>query len=162
MPRRLIRKAAGFFRQPLWARCWLLPVWALLGLAKAAILIVPFHRIAPHLGRRMGVAPWVPLLAPAQEARALQIGRVVRLAARYTPWNSNCFPQAVAARVLLGLHGIPYVLNLGLMREPGTGELKAHAWVSAGRICVTGGASFGEFTTVGVFVAPALAASGQA
>ncbi len=91
MPRRLIRKAAGFFRQPLWARCWLFPVWALLGLAKAAILIVPFHRIAPHLGRRMGVAPWVPLLGPAQEARALQIGRVVRLAARYTPGIRTAF-----------------------------------------------------------------------
>lgn len=90
------------------------------------------------------------LLDPAQEARALQIGRLVRMTAVYTPWDSNCFPQAVVARLLLGLYGIPYVLNFGLMRDPAGGEMKAHAWVTAG-------ASFGQFTTVGCFVSPLLA-----
>jgi len=35
--------------------------------------------------------------------------------------------------------------------------MKAHAWVVAGRIPVTGGQSFGQFTVVGCFVAPRLA-----
>jgi hypothetical protein len=158
IPTRLQRKVATFARQPRFIQAWFVPTWILLGLGKALIFGVSFRRLAPRLGRRAGIAPWVPLLTPAQEGRALLIGRTVRLAARYTPWDSNCFPQAVAARVLLGLYRVPYVLYFGLMRDPAEpANLKAHAWVAAGRVRVTGGTSFGQFTVVGAFVAPGLA-----
>lgn len=152
----LVRKTHSFVNLPLFTKLWLLPMWLMLGISKALIFTITFRRLAPHLGQAMGVAPWVPLLNPAQQARALQIGRAVRLAARYTPWDSNCFPQAVAARLLLGWYGIPYALCFGVMRDAQSLEMKAHAWVSAGRVAVTGGASFGQFTVVGVFVAPGL------
>lgn len=159
MWRKLHDKTRSFLRQPRFMQVWFLPVWLLLGLGKAAIFTVSFRRLAPCLGTSAGVAPWVPVLTPDQEGRAWQIGRVVQLAARYTPWNSNCYPQAVAARVLLGLYRIPYALYFGLMRDPGTGEFRAHAWVAAGRVRVTGGMSFDQFTVVGCFVAPHLANS---
>jgi hypothetical protein len=156
MQRVLRRKALTFLRLPLFVLGWLLPLWCLLGLSKALILIVSFRRLAPHLGVSTGVQPWVPLLNAQQQARAQQIGRAVRLAASYTPWDSNCFPQAVAARVLLGLYDIPYALFFGVMRDSVSDELKAHAWVASGRVQVTGGASFRQFTVVGVFVATSL------
>lgn len=152
----VLRKARNFRRHSAFIRLWFLPAWLLLGISRALILIVSFRRLAPHLGVHDGVAPWVPLLARAQEARALDIGRAVRLAARYTPWTSNCFPQAVAARLLLGLYRIPYVLYFGLARDPEHADMKAHAWVAAGRVRVTGGAGFRAFTVVGCFVAPQL------
>ena len=132
------------------------PLWFILGISKALIFTVSFRRLAPHLGQAIGVAPWIPLLDPAQQARASQIGRAIRLASRYTPWNSNCFPQAVAARLLMGFYGIPYALYFGLMRDAQSLEMKAHAWVAAGRVPVTGGGSFKQFTVVGVFVTPGL------
>ncbi len=158
MWRALQRKTLSFLRQPRFTQLWFLPLWMILGLGKAVIFTVSFRRLAPHLGTAVGIAPWVPVLVPAQEVRARQIGRAVQLAARYTPWESNCFPQAVAARVLLRLYRIPYALYLGLMRDPNTGEFKAHAWVAAGRVRVTGGKSFDQFTVVGCFVAPQLVA----
>lgn len=158
MLRILQRKARSFHGQSRFIQAWFFPIWLLLGLSKALIFTVSFRRLAPRLGRQAGIAPWVPVLSPAQEVRALQIGRAMRLAARYTPWDSNCFPQAVTARVLLGLYGIPYALYFGLMRDRDVSGLKAHAWVVAGRVPVTGGASFGQFTVVGVFVAPSLVA----
>ncbi len=153
----LRRKTLSVLRQPRFIQVWLIPLWMLLGLSKAVIFTVSFRRLAPRLGVAVGVAPWVPVLLPAQEARAWQISRAVSLAARYTPWDSNCFPQAVAARLLLGLYRIPYALYFGLRRDPDTGEFEAHAWIAAGRVRVTGGASFSRFTVVGCFVAPALA-----
>ena len=152
----LLRKTRSFMHLPRFTQLWLIPLWLMLGISKALIFTVSFRRLAPHQGQTMGVASWVPLLDAAQQARALQIGRAVRLTARYTPWNSNCFPQAVAARMLLGFYGIPYALHFGLMRDEQTLEMKAHAWVAAGRVPVTGGVSFGQFTVVGVFVAPRL------
>jgi len=156
MLRLLGRKARSLQRQPLFSQAWLLPLWCVLGMARTLIFTVSLRRLAPHLGRACGVAPWVPLLDDRQQARALQIGRAVRLAARYTPWQSNCLAQAVAARLLLGCYGIPYALFFGLMRDPASPVVKAHAWVAAGRVPVTGGASFGHFAVVGVFVAPRL------
>ena len=144
-------------RQPLFIQFWLVPLWGILGLGKALIFTLSFRRLAPRLGRQAGIAPWVPLLDPAQEQRALVIGRAVRLAAKYTPWDSNCFPQAIAARVLLGLYGLPYALYFGLMHDPeNAAGMKAHAWVAAGRVRVTGGLGFGRFTVVGCFVSPRL------
>lgn len=154
----LKRKAIAFLRQPPFIQAWFPVVWVILGFAKALILTLSFRRLAPRLGRQSGIAPWVPLLTPAEEQRALLIGRLVRMTARYTPWDSNCFPQAIAARMLLGLYGVPYVLYFGLQRDPADpAGLKAHAWVAAGRVRVTGGTSFGQFTVVGCFVAPRLA-----
>ncbi len=154
----LRRKARTFFSRPLFMQIGFLPVWLILGIGKALIFTLSFRRLAPRLGRQSGIAPWLPLLTPEQEQRALLIGRLVRMTARYTPWDSNCFPQAIAARVLLGLYGVPYVLYFGLRRDPDDpAGMKAHAWVVAGRVRVTGGLSFGQFTVVGCFVAPRLA-----
>ena len=152
----LLRKARSFLRQPVLSQIGFVPVWIALGVAKALIYSVSFRRLAPRLGKSVGISSQVPLLDPAQEAHALQIGRLIRMAAHYTPWDSNCFPQAVVARFLLGWCGVPYALYFGLMRASESADMKAHAWVAAGRIRVTGGQSFGQFTVVGCFVSPAL------
>ena len=62
----------------------------------------------------------------------------------------------MAARVLLGLYDVPYALYFGLARDALTRETQAHAWVMAGPVAVTGGASFARFTVVGVFATPGL------
>lgn len=149
-------KAFSFFRQSRFTQKWLLPTWILLGLSKIAIFTVSFNRLAPFLGAEVGTSASIPLVGHYQEVRSLQIRQVVRLAARYTPWNSNCFPQAVTARLILGYYNIPYALYFGLMRDHETDDFKAHAWISTGRVNVTGGNSFGHYTVVGCFLAPQL------
>jgi hypothetical protein len=156
--RLLLRKLKSFAHQPPFARLWLLPVWCILGFCKALIFIVSFRRLAVHLGHPSGTCPWVSCINASQEERAREIGRVIRLAARYTPWQSNCFPQAIAARLLLGFYRVPFTLCFGLMRDATSGEMKAHAWVTAGRVYVTGGNSFLTYTVVGVFAKPRLMA----
>jgi hypothetical protein len=152
----LIRKAGHFFDQPVFIKLWFLPVWLLLGLSKLIIRLVSFNRLAPRLGIHVGTNAMVPLLDERQERRALMIGRVVRLAAGYTPWDSNCFPQAVAAKLLLSLYRIPYAIYFGLGKESADSGTQAHAWVAAGKIRVCGGASFDQFTVVGCFVSSQL------
>ncbi len=159
MTRALVRKLKTFGQQPSFTKLWFVPTWLLLGCAKLVIFCMTFRRLAPYLGRSIGVDAWVPLASPAVQARALLIGRTVKMAAGYTPWESNCFPQAVAARILLGLYGVPYAIYFGLMRDKTTQEMKAHAWVSCGRVSVTGGAGFANYTVVGMFVSADLSAT---
>lgn len=143
-------------QQPRFAKRWFPVLWILLGLSRLAILVFSFRRLAPHLGTPVGIASFIPLLTPTQEAKAAQIGQAVRLAARYTPWVSNCFPQAVTARLMLGVYRIPYSLYFGVMRDLERHEYKAHAWVAAGRVAVTGGLGFNHFTVVGCYLSPRL------
>ena len=77
-----------------------------------------------------------------------RIGATVRLAARHTPWRSECYPQALTARVLLGLAGIPHVVSFGVRRD--RDALVAHAWVRVGEVVVTGTTGH-EYTEVGAF-----------
>ena len=128
----------------------------MLGVSRLVVLTIPFRRLDVVLGKRQGLETWVPILSKDQALRALHIGRVVRAMARFTPWDSNCFAQAITARLLLGLYGLPYALYFGLMRDAGSAGMKAHAWVVAGPIRVTGGASFGQYTVVAMYVCPRL------
>ena len=153
----LRRKSKKFLQLPFFQQCWFIPCLILLGISKVLICTITFRRLAPHLGYAIGTTQMVPILDPRQQRLALQIGRVVQSAAEYTPWNSNCFPQAVTARLLLGLYDVPYALFFGLAHDSDSREMKAHAWITAGNVNVTGGVGFHHFTVVAGFVAPQLA-----
>lgn len=156
-PLALIRRKAGAWRRRAFVeKAWFFAAYPLLGLARLALLSVPFRQIAPWLGQNLQTAAITPLATTRQIAQARHIGRAVQTAARYTPWESKCLAQAMVARALLGIKRLPYALYLGVRKEGETG-LAAHAWVCTGRLAVTGGHSFGQFTVVGTFLSKGIA-----
>ena len=140
----------------MFCRLWLLPTWCLLGLSRLLILFVPFRVIAAHLGDSHSLAAWVPLANLRQEERARRIAQTVRLASRVTPWQANCLPQALAAAFILRLYRIPYALFMGVSRSADASTMTAHAWVQVGRVTVSGGNGFNDFTVVGSFISASL------
>jgi len=158
-PAALIHKCRSFLKRPRFERVWFAPVWLLLGISRALVLFIPFRHLAGHLGQCCGATAYLPLINLQQQRRARQIAAVVSLAARYTPWISNCFNQAITARWLLGLYGIPSSLFLGVKRDPSSGELQAHAWIASGKVRVTGGEGFDQFSVVANFINPPLEVS---
>jgi hypothetical protein len=147
---RLLRKLHSLFNQSFVTQLLLLPAWLMTGLARLLVLLVPFRLLAPGLGRHHGVSAFIPLLDEKQQAKALSIGRAVRMSSTLAPWNANCQAQAISARILLGLFDVPHAIFYGLAKDP-VAKLKAHAWVACGPIQVTGGYAFDEFTVVAVF-----------
>jgi hypothetical protein len=149
---RLGRKIRRFRALPDFTRRWFIPACLLLVCSRLLILLLSFKRLAPCLGSLHRDGAVIPLLGVRQEIRAAQLRDVLQLAARHTPWTSNCLPQAVAARMLLGLHGIPLALCLGIRPDRADKSMSAHAWVAAGRVAVCGGNGFGDFRVVACFV----------
>jgi hypothetical protein len=143
-----------YCRQPRFIQIWLIPTWSFLGISRLLILSCKFRHIAPLLGTAAELNAHPPLLTPQEETIACKIARVVFIAARHTPWESNCFTQAITARALLGLYQIPYLLYFGLMRSPTRQTLEAHAWVQSGSVIVSGGNNVEQFTIVGCFITP--------
>lgn len=148
---RLRRRLHNFLQRPRNQRYMLPFAWLLLGLGRALVLLLPFRVLSKLLGTEQGPHPLSSLPTSRQSLRALEIGRTVRWAACHTPWNSNCFAQAVASRALLAAAGVPCVIFFGLSRDDHKG-LIAHAWVTAGTIRVCGGDGFSNYTVVGCFV----------
>lgn len=110
--------------------------WLLLGVARLAVRLVPFPRLARLLGSP-GEDPVAPPVPVAAAGRARWIGAATSRAAERTPWQSECLPQALAVGVQLRLVGIPHTTSFGMQRRDGA--LTAHAWVSVGGHSVVGG-----------------------
>lgn len=123
--------------------------WILLGLSRLAIVGgVPVSRLVHHPG-----ANPQPTTPSARDQRwAALISRQVGRAAARTPWRSECYPQAVAARVELIVARVAHTVFFGLRRDE-NGQLVAHAWVLVGDRVVVGGDPVG-YTVVAAFPWP--------
>ena len=146
-----MQRARHFAAHDPFIKVWFFPVWIGLGVASLAITTLAFGRIAPRLGESCGITKPDLTASAAEGMRAIQIGRTVQLAARYAPWRADCYPQAIVARLLLGLYGLPFTVSMGVRRDPATGTAQAHAWVQCGQICVTGGDGDQAHSVVAVF-----------
>ncbi|WP_189641129.1 lasso peptide biosynthesis B2 protein [Paramylibacter ulvae] len=150
--RNAARKLRSVFRLTPFVVIWFPFSWIMMGLCRLAIITVTFRSLSRFFGALHGVEPVVPMLNKKQKHRAFQIAKLISITARNTPWESNCFPQALVARIMLGIYRIPYALYFGVKRDGTSRELLAHAWVCSGICAVSGGDdSFDEYTVVGCY-----------
>lgn len=126
--------------------------WAALGSYRFQILgNQPDGRLLDKAGRNRSQAPVTLLPSDRKVLRARSIGRTVERAAARTPWNSNCYVQALAASCLLRRLGVPYSLFLGVAVGAETQQFEAHAWVSSGPATVSGGAATDRFSIIACY-----------
>ncbi len=131
-----------------WPRRWLLlEALCWLGLARLAVLRVPFRWIAPLLGRAERVGGQ---LHHGDGRLATDVGWALRVVSPRTPWKSNCLAQVVAGQRMLFCRGEATALYLRLRREGE--EVVAHAWLRAGGLVVCGGPGEETFTVLTTFV----------
>jgi hypothetical protein len=107
----------------------------LLGVARLATLTLPCRVVTEWMGTAGAETPRA--VDPAVTALASAISREVQRASRYTPWRSQCLPQAMAAKRMLRRRGYPSTLYLGVARR-GRSSLSAHAWLRCGTLVLTG------------------------
>ena len=128
----------------------LLEAFLLLGVARLGVLILPFRWLAKSLGGHMQQTDAQLPSADLQLAR--MVGAAVQSAANYTPWESVCLPQAVAAKWMIKRRRIAGTLYLGVMKDETSPEkLAAHAWLRCGHIILTGAKGHRQYTVVSTF-----------
>ena len=131
-------------------RLLLIEAFLLLGLARLAVLVLPFRWLAASLGEHMKETDRT--LSPNALKTARLIGGAVRSAAGYTPWGSVCLPQAVTAKWMLGRRHIASTLYLGVAKDDASHpKLAAHAWVRSGPSILTGAQGHSRYTVVSTF-----------
>ena len=139
-----------FLHFPSTKRWLLLEALAWLGLARIAVLTIPFRWILYGLDQQTTTATGVS--QPSQQAAIQQVAWAIRVVSRRTPWQSNCLAQALAGQVMLRRRQITGTLYLGVTKE-GSNALAAHAWLRSNEIIVTGGGQLDRYSVVARFSA---------
>lgn len=124
----------------------LLEAAALLAVARVLVNTVGFERFASRLGHHM--AQTSNDASPEAHATARRVRWAVEIAARNLPFEVICLPQAIAGKLMLRRRGIDSTLYLGVAYDP---DLKAHAWLRAGRVIVTGAKGRSGFSVISTF-----------
>ena len=138
----LAAAVARYWRLPLVVKVSLAEAVCLLAFARFLIAWVPHQRWGWAMGRaghESGTS-----VDSATSLRARDVGRVVRIAARWVPWNAVCLPQAIAAKHMLRRRKIDCTIYVGVRKaeRPAdaarTGGVELHAWLRVGQRVVTG------------------------
>ena len=127
--------------------------WFLLGWMRFRILTRPFKKLVSGLRvhQDFGDQEGVP---DASMAMAREVGWAVQTASRFTPWQSACLVQVLAAQRLLQKRGVGGSFYLGAVRETEPSEeagMSAHAWLKCGNEFITGEAGHERFVSLTAF-----------
>ncbi|MCH9690053.1 MAG: lasso peptide biosynthesis B2 protein [Gammaproteobacteria bacterium] len=129
----------------------------LCGIARACILLFPLKRLSPYFGILYKNIMCSTILSKKQLRHATQLRRSIKLAAKYTPWNSNCLTQAMVAKFWCQQLNIPYILYIGFAKNiDKPNGYAAHAWLTAGPIAITGELSFPHYQVISSYVPNAI------
>jgi len=128
---------------------WLLTkAVVLLGIARIALLMIPFRRLAPFLGTHMAESSEKD--EPEHKDIAERVSWAVQTASRHIPWECKCLTQAIAGKGMLRLRGISSTLYLGVNKDEDE-KLKAHAWLRSGDMTVIGADCMDQFKVISTF-----------
>ena len=143
------KKITTFYRMSFKRKCLFVINFFLCGVARACIHLFPLKRLSPYFGTLHSNTIFSTILTPKQRRHAIQLRRSIELAAKYTPWHSNCLTQAMVAKFWCKRLHIPYILYIGFAKDAEKPNgYAAHAWLTAGPIAITGELSFSSFRVI--------------
>lgn len=124
--------------------------WLWLAVARTTLLLLPFRKLAPVLGKKM-LDPGPAEQLPLHYDRLRSIGKAIRHAGRWSPWRTECFEQALAAKLMLKCRGMVSTVFFGVCKSKNKSALYAHAWLESGGLTVTGNKHLEQFTVIACF-----------
>jgi hypothetical protein len=120
----------------------LLRATAWLATARIMLIAMSFERLSARLSATSNSTQ----VEPDQDLLE-RIGFAVSAAANNVPWRSDCFPQTIAARMLLKRYGYASTIHFGVERD-GEDVLNGHAWLTCGETVVTGGTELNRYAEI--------------
>ena len=113
-----------------------------LAIARIMLVAMSFERLSARLSATSNATE----IEPDQDLLQ-RIGFAVSAAANNVPWRSDCFPQTIAARMLLKRYGYASTIHFGVERV-GEDVLNGHAWLTCGETVVTGAAELNRYAEI--------------
>jgi len=138
-----------FRSQPCERRALLLEAAFWLVAARLAIWLVPFSRIARHMGGMRQPEP-ASEHSIARQAPAHDVSWAIERVAPALPLKMVCLPRALAAWQMLRRRGAPARLHFGIVRTNPI-QKQAHAWLDSCGVEVCGYPEAFDCVEIGYF-----------
>ena len=123
----------------------------MLGMMRAAVLSLSFKRLTRSLEQLENKKKVLEKLDEKEAYTAKSVGKAIKRASAYTPWESACLVQSLTAQKMLKKRGIAGVFYLGVKKDAEDNEIKAHAWSQCGDNIITGSGGHKAFTVLSAF-----------
>ena len=115
---------------------------AWLAVARLMLIVIPFRRLSTRLSANDN-----SVSEPPDQKYLRRVSFAVTAAANNVPWRSDCFPQAIAARILLNRQGYASTIHLGV-EKTSPDAVVGHAWLTCRETVVTGGEKAGHYVEI--------------
>jgi hypothetical protein len=123
----------------------------LLAVARFCVRFVKFRHYSLMLGKQCNNEDSsLQHQGRAKRTEITAIGQEILRAANNVPWEAVCLPQAIVGKWMLKRRGMASELYLGVAKD-GSTDFKAHAWLFAGDMPVTGTGIREDFTQIARF-----------
>ncbi|WP_188118501.1 lasso peptide biosynthesis B2 protein [Thermoclostridium caenicola] len=132
---KLKRILSTFVRLSLRMKILVIVSFAVLGIMRLLMILLPFRRLTALMGKAHQESPYS--LDPASQILAQEVGFAINIVSNHTPWKSECLVKALAAQFILKVLNISSTLYLGVSKDD-SNHLTAHAWVRSGNQIITG------------------------
>ena len=103
-------------------------------IVRFTLLFLSFRKVLRWLGTAQKETS--QHLNEAQQQYAQKVKSALWLCNKYTPWKTECYVQALTARILLRQRNVPSTIYIGFLRT--AEQMKGHAWLRSGNLIVTG------------------------
>lgn len=140
---RLYRKIQTAYRSDPALRSLFWQSYILSALVKFTLVFLPFRKVLAWQGKINVETPAIPDEATAGFRKTLQ--SAMRLCDQYTFWKTECYTQALTAKILLGRRGIPSTVYIGFHKQE-DGRYAGHAWLRSYDRIITGREGMEKYT----------------
>jgi hypothetical protein len=134
---RLYYKIQSFARTDRRVKLLFFRAYFLSAFVKFSLIFLPFRKVLNWQGSVHIESSDQPDEASLDFRKSLQ--SAMRLCDKYTIWKTECYTQALTAKIILNRKGIPGTIYIGFQKND-KGIYKGHAWLRSYDRIITGGA----------------------
>lgn len=121
--------------------------WVLIALSRLILVFIPFRKILPLLGTQVTLHEEVD----KTKNEFQYIRSAIARACRYSFWRTECFEQALCAKLMLKLRREKSTIYFGVKKDESEMEFLAHAWLVCREEIITGGKNSDTFVVLSSF-----------
>lgn len=111
-------------------------------IVRFTLLFLPFKKVLGWLGEPGKETPQE--LIVSNTVYAGKVKTALWRCNKYTPWKTECYVQALTARILLRQKGVPSTIYIGF-RKNYDSQYEGHAWLRSGELIITGEKGYTSF-----------------
>jgi hypothetical protein len=117
-------------------------------IVKITLSFLPFKYVLKWLGKINVESEVASHIQSVSIRKDIQIA--IAICGRYVFWKTECYTQALTAKLLLNQYHLPSTVYIGFYKDE-AGEYKGHAWLRSYDIIITGGKKIDKYIVQSFF-----------